>query len=202
MSMKFAELARKAPKKSREEILASMRVDYDGFRNGTNKVKETEIRTKQSFKDETDINKIMKKAQVSGSLSHLLKYPAPVYGEFEGVDLLEAHRLIDRANEIFNDLPSEIKNEFGHDALKFAGFASDPANNEKLAEILPALARPGTQFPNPVKRGAAGAGAATPASGSDPAAGQGDSPSSDAAADGSAATGDPAPSGADASSGT
>ena len=32
-------------------------------------------RTKQSFKDSTDINKILKKAQRTGSIAHLNKYP-------------------------------------------------------------------------------------------------------------------------------
>ena len=38
-------------------------------------------RTKQAFKDSCDINKMLKKAQTVGSLSHLLKYPEAVYGD-------------------------------------------------------------------------------------------------------------------------
>ena len=33
-------------------------------------------RTKQSFRDETDINQIMKRAQVTGTISHLNKHEA------------------------------------------------------------------------------------------------------------------------------
>ena len=47
-------------------------------------------RTKQAFKDSTDINKILKKAAKAGTMSHLMKYPAPVYAEFQNIDLLEA----------------------------------------------------------------------------------------------------------------
>ena len=118
-------------------------------------------RTKQSFKDSCDINKMLRKAQKTGSIAHLQKYPEAVYGVFEGYDLLEAHGQITRANDIFNDLPSEIRNEFNNDALKFAGFASNPENNERLRELLPAIAEPGSYFPNPVQRGGTGAGAAT-----------------------------------------
>lgn len=110
-------------------------------------------RTKQSFKDSTDINKILKKAQKTGSLSHVQKYDSAVYGEFQGYDLLEAHGMVTRAQEIFDDLPSEIRNEFGNDAFKFAGFASDPENIDRLQKLLPAIAEPGPYFPNPVKRG-------------------------------------------------
>lgn len=118
-------------------------------------------RTKQAFKDATDINKILKKAQKTGSISHLAKYDQAVYGDFQGYDLLEAHQMIDRANQIFGELPSEVRSEFGGDAIAFAQWASDPLNIDRLGELLPAIAEPGSYFPNPVKRGAKGAGAAT-----------------------------------------
>lgn len=130
------------------------------------KIRELEFkdgRTKQAFKDSTDINKMLNKAQRTGSLSHLMKYPEPVYGEFLGseFDLLTAHNRIEKANEIFADLPSEIRNEFRNDPLAFVQFAGDPANNDKLRDLLPAIAKPGSYFPNPVERGGTGAGAAT-----------------------------------------
>lgn len=106
--------------------------------------------TKQSFRDSCDINKIIKKAQVAGSLSHLLKYDKAVYGEFTGVDLLTAYQQVERAQEIFNDLPSEVRAEFDQDAFKFAAFASDPRNIDRLDELLPAIAQPGDyRFPKP-----------------------------------------------------
>ncbi len=120
-------------------------------------------RTKESYKDSTDINKILKKAQVTGSIAHLMKYPEAVYGEFAGdCDLLTAQTRILKANTIFNDLPSEIRNEFDNDPLRFVTFCSDDENNERLAEIFPRLAEPGEYFPNPIERGALGAGIATP----------------------------------------
>ena len=119
-------------------------------------------RTKQAFKDQCDINKILKKAQKTGSIAHLQKYPELVYGEFDGeFDLLTAHERIAKANQIFEDLPSEVRREFNNDALAFVNFAAKPENNARLAEILPAIAEPGSYFPNPVQRGGQGAGAAT-----------------------------------------
>lgn len=137
--------------------------DYDSFRASDDaEVKKREIRTKQAFKDECDINQILKRAQREGSLSHVQKYPKAVYGEFDGeFDLLTATGKIARAEEIFRDLPSEIRSEFGNNALAFVKFAGDPANNSKLVELLPALAEPGRYFPNPVQRAGTGAGAAT-----------------------------------------
>lgn len=119
-------------------------------------------RTKQAFKDQCDINKMLKKAQQTGTMSHLIKYPELQYGEFNGdFDLLTAASTIERANEIFSELPSEVRKEFGNDALSFVTFAGNPENQGKLAEILPKIAEPGSFFPNPVKRGGVGAGAAT-----------------------------------------
>lgn len=119
-------------------------------------------RTKQAFKDQCDINKMLMKAQKTGSIEHLKKYPEPVYGEFDGTfDLLTAHEKIGKANQIFSELPSEVRSEFGNNALKFVSFAANPENNARLRELLPALAKPGAYFPNPVKRGGTGAGAAT-----------------------------------------
>lgn len=119
-------------------------------------------RTKQAFKDQCDINKMLAKAQRVGSIAHLNKYPEATYGEFDGeFTLLEAHGRIAKAEGIFSELPSEIRNEFNNDALAFVKFAGDPQNNEKLRDLLPALAKPGSYFPNPVTRGGQGAGAAT-----------------------------------------
>lgn len=126
------------------------------------KKKYDDGRTKQAFADSTDINKLLKKAMIGGSISHLIKYPELTYGEFDGdFDLLTAHAKIDRANEIFNELPSEVRKEFGNDALAFVTYAANPDNNARLAELLPAIAEPGAYFPNPVQRGGVGAGAAT-----------------------------------------
>ena len=136
---------------TREKLLA--RADRPKYDDG---------RTKQAFKDQTDINKMLKKAQTTGSLAHLQKYPEAVYGEFNGeFDLLTAHGMIDKANVIFADAPSEVRAEFDNDPLKFVQFCGDPANNDKLRELLPKIAEPGNFFPNPVQRGGQGAGAAT-----------------------------------------
>ena len=149
--------------------LGTRKPDYDYFRSCCDSVDEDEIkvgkvnvRTKQAFKDSCDINKIIQKAAVHGAKSHLQQFPPEAYGEFENYDLLTAYQRLNRAQEIFDALPSEVRSEFSNDALAFAGFASDPANNARLAELLPAIAKPGAYFPNPVKRGASGSGAATP----------------------------------------
>ena len=70
-------------------------------------------RTKQSFKDATDINKLLKKAQRTGTLSHLEKFQGQ-YGDFSDFDFLEAQNNLARGKQIFEQLPSEVRREFGH----------------------------------------------------------------------------------------
>lgn len=118
--------------------------------------------TKQAFKDQCDINKILKKAQKTGSLAFAQKYADFTFGEFDGeFSLLDAQQRIAKAGQIFAELPSEVRKEFANNPLDFVAFAADPTNQGRLVELLPELAEPGKYFPNPVQRGGVGAGAAT-----------------------------------------
>ncbi len=110
----------------------------------TKQPKYTDGRTKQSFRDETDINKIMKRAQTTGTISHLNKHEAR-YGDFTGFDFFEAQLKISAGRTIFDELPSEIRNEFNQSPAAFFKYVNDPANKERLGQLLPALAEPGRQ---------------------------------------------------------
>ena len=129
--------------------------DYDSFRKSDDPdVVKREIRTKQSFKDQTDINKILKKGMTNQTLSHLQEFEG-VYGDFSDIDdLLTAHERLERGIEIFNKLPSEIRDEFGQSPSEFFNFVNDPANAGNLQSVLPQLAEPGRQAPA-VRRSAA-----------------------------------------------
>jgi len=101
-------------------------------------------RTKQAFKDDADINKLLQRAQKTGTMSHLQKYET-VYADFSGVDWEETQNTLARGRQVFSELPSEVRNEFQNSPGKFFEFVNDPANNDKLAEKLPHLAKPGRQ---------------------------------------------------------
>lgn len=104
--------------------------------------------TKQGFKDETDINRLLEKAHAGDSLSHLVRYGA-TYGDFSDIDdLLSAHARLERATEIFEELPAELKREFHQSPQEFYTFVNDPANKSDLALKLPVLAREGNQRPD------------------------------------------------------
>ncbi len=104
----------------------------------------TDGRTKQSFRDETDINKILKRAQAAGTMSHLQKYSG-VYGDFADFDFLEANIKLTHGREVFDALPSELRKEFNQSPAQFFEYVNDPKNAEELRKRLPQLAEPGRQ---------------------------------------------------------
>lgn len=101
-------------------------------------------RTKQAFKDECDINRLLSRAQRTGALSHLEQFGG-VYGDFSDFDFHEAQNQLAKAREIFDALPSEIRREFANDPGQFFEFANRDENVGKLQELFPELAEPGTQ---------------------------------------------------------
>lgn len=134
-------------------------------------------RTKQAFKDQTDINKMLKRSATVGALSHLERYGGE-YGDFAEFDFFEAQVQLARCREIFDHLPSEVRKEFAGDPQQFFNFCNDPENVTRLATLLPELAEPGRIFPV-VDRGAAAQNAPTedpPPGTSEPPPGEGDPP--------------------------
>lgn len=111
-------------------------------------------RTKQSFMDDCDINKILAKAAKTGTLSHLEKFGGE-YADFSEApdNLLDAQARIQRGNEIFEALPGEVRREFKQDPFKFFEFVNDPANKDDLKRVLPQLAERGTQLPDVARKG-------------------------------------------------
>lgn len=104
-------------------------------------------RTKQAFKDSTDINLILARAANGQTITHLAKHGA-VYGDFSDIDdLLNAHERLKKGQEIFDQLPGEVRKEFNQDIGEFYRFVNDPANVDRLGELLPGLAAPGAQLP-------------------------------------------------------
>ncbi len=107
-------------------------------------------RTKQAFKDECDINRVLDRAIHGASLAHLKAHEG-TYGDFSDFDEQSYELMLGRVSDaktVFYDLPAELRNEFDNNPGKFFGFVNDPANADKLEEIFPTLAAPGRQMPN------------------------------------------------------
>lgn len=99
-------------------------------------------RTQQHFKDECDINTIVKRFGVTGELP--IGTRAPRYGDFTGVsDFQTAMNAVARANEAFDALPASWRKRFDHDPQKFLEFCEKEENRDeavRLGLVMPAAA--------------------------------------------------------------
>lgn len=127
-------------------MLGTKNPDYNLFRDKKtpSDVITENVRTVQAYKDQTDINKLLAKHGAKQALSHIEVFGGE-YGDFENIDLLEAHQRINRAEEIFQALPGELRREFGS-APTFLKFVNDPKNKDRLPEVFPELAKRGNQM--------------------------------------------------------
>lgn len=92
-------------------------------------------RTKQSFKDESDINNIMKKYVKTGVLDHVKDNPGQFMDLPEMVDYQEALNIVIKAGEAFDDLPGTIRRRFDNNAVEFLDFMNDPENIDESVEL-------------------------------------------------------------------
>lgn len=107
-------------------------------------------RTKQSFRDECDINRIMAKFIKTGSIDHLRKHGGS-YGDATSVDFHEAMNVITSAEQMFGELPSAIRVRFNDDPAEFLDFVGDDANLEEMRDL--GLAHKLAAVPGPVEPG-------------------------------------------------
>lgn len=109
-------------------------------------------RTKQSFRDETNINNIMAKYQSTGLITFVNNNQAQ-YGDVTGLDFQTAMTQIKAAEELFSQLPSSWRKRFNNDPATFLSFVDDEANRPE------AIALGLIKSPDPTPQGV---GASTP----------------------------------------
>lgn len=89
--------------------------------------------TKQNMADDLNVNKIIKKYNKTGVLQNAHNYEG-VYGEFTSYDLREAIEKVQKADELFMQVPSNIRLQFNNDAGAFIDFATNQANLKQLRD--------------------------------------------------------------------
>lgn len=97
--------------------------------------------TKQSFKEECDINNIMKRFEKTGAIEHLAKF-GPQYADVSPVDFQEAMNVVALGKSMWEELPVTLK-QLVKSPEGFLAFVQDPANQGKLIELGLATAKPG-----------------------------------------------------------
>lgn len=91
-------------------------------------------RTRQSCREECDINHILKKYNVTEAHLHANRYQGE-YGFASSETLHDALNTVTKATSMFEELPANIRAEFDGDPGKFLDFTSDAANLPRMAEL-------------------------------------------------------------------
>lgn len=126
-----------------------------------------ESMTKQSFKDECDINIIMRRYESSGVIPWMQERE-PRFIDASGYDFQEAMFLVAAAKSAFAELPARMRERFDNDPSKLMAFIQDDKNREEAISL--GLVDPKAPEAAPVKVEVVGPpAAATPAAGGVPA---------------------------------
>lgn len=91
--------------------------------------------TKQSFKDQVDVNSIVAKFNKTGMVDHV-NPRTPLYGDFTNAqDYMTALNAVREAEANFEALPSAIRDICDNNPGVFLDFVQDPANAETMREL-------------------------------------------------------------------
>jgi len=92
-------------------------------------------RTKQSFRDDCDINVIVEKHAKTGFLN-ALQVPPPMYLDLASVpDYQTAANYMATSEQYFMTLPAQVRAEFQNDVSQFIDFLAQPDAHERLKDV-------------------------------------------------------------------
>ena len=124
--------------------------------------------TKQSFQEECDVNRIMKRFEKTGLMEHVNTFGG-AYGDYTSVpqDYQACLDQVREAQEMFMTIPAKVRAQFDNDPGAFLAFVGDPANAEEMVKM--GLANPPPAEQEPVPPAPAAAPQAPPAAPAAPA---------------------------------
>lgn len=95
---------------------------------------EDQSLTKQSFVEESDINTIVRRFNITGQLPTNVRMPS--YGDFTEVfDFQSAMNAIALANESFEAMPADVRARFHNDPHEFVEFCANEANRAEAEKL-------------------------------------------------------------------
>lgn len=90
--------------------------------------------TQQQFKEECDINEIVRRFGLTGELPENVRVPQS--GDFTGItDFQSAMNAVREAQENFMALPAEIRERFANDPQKLMDFVANDANRDEAIKL-------------------------------------------------------------------
>lgn len=101
---------------------------------------DRKMRTKQSGKDDCDINLMVKRHASTGLWDHVSPR-APTFGDFSGSrELADAIEQVDLAEALFAELPAEVRRLCDNNPVNLLSGLADPESYEMLVKAgLPGL---------------------------------------------------------------
>lgn len=91
-------------------------------------------RTQQHFKEECDVNNIVKRFAQTGVYDHVAA-GIPRYAHCSSQSFTEAKFMIAEINSHFERLPAETRRHFENDPEKFVAAHEDPERRDELVEL-------------------------------------------------------------------
>lgn len=103
--------------------------------------------TKQSFKDECDINNILSRYKKNMGINFLDQYAGVIQDQFADFSFAEDYHTglqkIREAEGVFEAMPATLRSRFDNDPGKFLDFVSDKGNFDEAVKL--GLMKPGVQ---------------------------------------------------------
>lgn len=98
-------------------------------------VNQEPSKTDQQWKEDCDVNNIIRKFLKTGQINHLNHKQGSYADVSEIPDLLEATMQIQQASDLFSDLPSQVRKRFNNSPLDMIDFLKNPENFEEAQEL-------------------------------------------------------------------
>lgn len=98
-------------------------------------INESPSRTSQQFKEQCDVNHIMKKYRLTGELTHLKNQKGQYIDLTTLPDYQTALQTVIDANSAFESLPSHVRKAFQNDPKQLLQFVADPKNKEEAIKL-------------------------------------------------------------------
>lgn len=120
-------------------VRSAYNYDVDEVSNASGLTCSDASLAKQSFREECDINTIVRNFGLTGQLPDDVR--PPTYGDFSGIfDFHSAMNAVAEAQEAFDALPAEVRARFHNDPGAFVDFCSNPENLPDLRKMGLAVA--------------------------------------------------------------
>ncbi|AXH74058.1 MAG: internal scaffolding protein [Microviridae sp.] len=103
----------------------------------TGELKRPVHRVKQEFREECDINNIIKQYKLTGQIQHINAQAKN--GSYEDlpdpIDYQESLNAVAQASSSFATLPSHVRERFSNNPGAFLSFMNDPKNRDEMVKL-------------------------------------------------------------------